>query len=294
MRDPGATEGLCISPAFPSCCSWPPSRSRPRPRGRRASSATPSPRRTRGCRPRRRAGREIWMFATAFNDRFFTYSYPQRIGGGDRLVRVPARRPPGRPVRRLGRDPRSRLLRARRPRLPGALADRDLRAALVPGRRRAARLRRARGLRRPGLRLRGRAVRRLDAARRGRPAAVGLRPALRDLDGRARLPQVPEPAVRRRRLGADRRLGGLRRVPVRRPGRPGQPAEPALGRLGRAAGADRHGLRRLPHRLRPAEPAGRPRPSGAGRTSTRWSATSTAGCRTCSATGCRRTGSSGS
>jgi hypothetical protein len=31
--------------------------------------------------PQERAGREIWMFATAFNDRFFTYSYPQRIGG---------------------------------------------------------------------------------------------------------------------------------------------------------------------------------------------------------------------
>ncbi len=27
-----------------------------------------------------RAGREIWFFATAFNDRFFTYSYPQRLG----------------------------------------------------------------------------------------------------------------------------------------------------------------------------------------------------------------------
>ena len=134
----------------------------------------------------------------------------------------------------------------------------------------------------------------LDAARRGRPAAVGLRPPLRHLDRGARLPEVPEPAVRRRGLGADRRLGGLRGVPVRRSRRPGQPAEPALGRLGRAAGADRHGLRRLPHRLRPGEPAGRPRPSGAGRTSTRWSATSTAGCRTCSATGCRRTGSSGS
>src|SRR5215510_6837998 len=26
------------------------------------------------------AGREIWMFATAFNDRFFTYTYPQRLG----------------------------------------------------------------------------------------------------------------------------------------------------------------------------------------------------------------------
>ncbi len=30
--------------------------------------------------PEERAGREIWMFATAFNDRFFTYTYPQRLG----------------------------------------------------------------------------------------------------------------------------------------------------------------------------------------------------------------------
>ena len=30
--------------------------------------------------PQARAGREIWMFATAYNDRFFTYTYPQRLG----------------------------------------------------------------------------------------------------------------------------------------------------------------------------------------------------------------------
>jgi hypothetical protein len=30
--------------------------------------------------PAERAGREIWFFATAFNDRFYTYSYPQRLG----------------------------------------------------------------------------------------------------------------------------------------------------------------------------------------------------------------------
>lgn len=34
-----------------------------------------------GLDPSERAGREIWMFATAFNDRFFTYSFPQRLGG---------------------------------------------------------------------------------------------------------------------------------------------------------------------------------------------------------------------
>ncbi len=31
--------------------------------------------------PSERAGREVWMFATAFNDRFFTYTFPQRLGG---------------------------------------------------------------------------------------------------------------------------------------------------------------------------------------------------------------------
>jgi hypothetical protein len=30
--------------------------------------------------PQARAGREVWMFATAYNDRFFTYTYPQRLG----------------------------------------------------------------------------------------------------------------------------------------------------------------------------------------------------------------------
>ena len=212
----------------------------------------------------------------------------------DRLVRDPARRAPGRPVPGLGRDPRPGLLRARRPRLPGAVGDGDLRLPVVPGRRRAARLRRPRGLPRPGLRFRGRALRRLDPARRDRPAPGRLRPLLRHLDRRARPPQVPEPALRRRRLGGDRRLGGLRRLPLRRPGEPRQPAQPALGRLGRAAVPHRHGLRRLPHRLRPAEPAGRPRRSRRGRTSTPWSATSTAASRTCSAAACRRTGSSGS
>jgi hypothetical protein len=33
-----------------------------------------------GLSPSVRAGKEIWFFATAFNDRFYTYSYPQRLG----------------------------------------------------------------------------------------------------------------------------------------------------------------------------------------------------------------------
>src|ERR1700742_1594994 len=35
-----------------------------------------------------RAGREIWFFATAFNDRFYTYSYAQRLGGGIDWFRI--------------------------------------------------------------------------------------------------------------------------------------------------------------------------------------------------------------
>lgn len=38
--------------------------------------------------PSARAGREIWFFATAFNDRFFTYSYPQRIGAAIDWYRI--------------------------------------------------------------------------------------------------------------------------------------------------------------------------------------------------------------
>src|SRR2546422_8292284 len=34
------------------------------------------------------AGAEIWFFATAFNDRFYTYSYAQRLGGGIDWYRI--------------------------------------------------------------------------------------------------------------------------------------------------------------------------------------------------------------
>ncbi len=38
--------------------------------------------------PSARAGREIWFFATAFNHRFFTYGYPQRLGAAVDWYRV--------------------------------------------------------------------------------------------------------------------------------------------------------------------------------------------------------------
>ena len=38
--------------------------------------------------PLERAGREIWFFATAYNDRFYTYTYPQRLGGAIDWYRI--------------------------------------------------------------------------------------------------------------------------------------------------------------------------------------------------------------
>ena len=96
-----------------------------------------------------RAGREIWFFATAFNDRFYTYSYAQRLGGGIDWFRVLAAKREGRSVPRLGRDPRSGLLRAGRSQLPEEEPRGDLRLPVLPGRRQAARIRRQGGLRDP-------------------------------------------------------------------------------------------------------------------------------------------------
>ncbi len=41
-----------------------------------------------GLSPSARSGREIWFFATAFNDRFYTYSYSQRLGGAIDWFRI--------------------------------------------------------------------------------------------------------------------------------------------------------------------------------------------------------------
>ena len=92
----------------------------PGPRPERAQPAN-SPPPTPGSRRASAPAREIWMFATAFNDRFFTYTFPQRLGGAIDWYAHPARRPAGRSLRGLGRHPRPRLLRPRRSRLPGPL-----------------------------------------------------------------------------------------------------------------------------------------------------------------------------
>ena len=159
--------------------------------------------------PSERAGREIWMFATAFNDRFFTYTLPAAHRRRHRLVPHPRGQNGDDLFEAWGAIPDPDCCIPGDPDCPARSPDRDLRLPLVPRRRRAPLLRRPHRLPRPRLRLRGRALRPRDAAWRDRPAAVDLRPLLRHLHRRARPPQIPQPALRPGRLGEDRRLAGL-------------------------------------------------------------------------------------
>ena len=242
--------------------------------------------------PAERAGREIWFFATAFNDRFYTYSYPQRLGaaidwfkilGADRTGTISSRPGARSPIRIAA----SRAI----PNCPATSLDGDLRLPVVPGRRRACC--NSSAAKATAIRPATFADSPFDASTPhgvDRPAPERLRPPLRHLDRRARPAKVSQSALRRGQVAGAQRiageLGGLCQAGVgnRRAARTRR-RQPALRRLGRAAVPHRHGLRRLPHRLRSAEAAGRPEQSGLGEHRRRWSATSTAACRRCSASG---------
>ena len=148
---------------------------------------------------------------------------------GDRLVRHPAAPTGATSCSRPGARSRTRLLRAGRPGLPGALA--RPRPTASSGARATTRCCRSSGATATATRPATSRTRRSTPRRRrrGRPAAERLRSPFRHLDRRARAAQVPEPALRRRRLGDDRRLGGLRRLPLRRSRRPRQPAATGSG-----------------------------------------------------------------
>ena len=94
--------------------------------------------------PSARAGREIWFFATAFNDRFYTYSYPQRLGAAIDWYQDSRGQEQARPLPGLGRDSRPGLLRSRRSELSGAEPRGDVRLPVVHGRRGASEVRRTR------------------------------------------------------------------------------------------------------------------------------------------------------
>ncbi len=212
----------------------------------------------------------------------------------DRLVRRPRRRPPRRPLRGLGRHPRSRLLRPGRSRLPRPLGVRDLRLALVPGRRRAPLLRRPRGLPRPRLRFRGRALRRLHPARR--PPTSARAPAT----STSAPPPAPSACASSPTPASTPPRGRSSAA-----GRATPPSSPTTPRA-RTAASTASGTARSSRRSASAWPAApatspttrrtrpRTRRTPPGRTSTRWSATSTAASPSSSAAASRRTGWSGS
>ena len=161
--------------------------------------------------PEARAGREIWMFATAFNDRFFTYTYPaaaraaRSTGTGSCAPTVAAScsRPGARYPTPTAACRATRTARRARPPRPMASSGARATTTLLSfvGRE---------GYRDPACDFE-------DApfdtstphgARRPAPVACDLR--FGTSTGRARLAQVPEPALRRGGLGEARRLGGLR------------------------------------------------------------------------------------
>ena len=136
--------------------------------------------------PAERAGREIWFFATAFNDRFFTYSYPQRLGAAIDWYSVLGAKNKKDLFQAWGAIPDPDCCVPGDAELPGREPGRDLRLPVVPGRRRAAEARRQGGLSRSRLRLQGRPVRHHHAPRRGRSAPERLRSPVRHLDRGAR------------------------------------------------------------------------------------------------------------
>lgn len=95
----------------------------------------------RGLSPSERAGRAIWFYATAGNDRFHTYTFQQRLGVMIDWFRV--LNSESRPDRfqDVGVDQRPRLLHARIAELSRQEPRRHLRLRLVPGRRDASDLR---------------------------------------------------------------------------------------------------------------------------------------------------------
>ena len=222
-----------------------------------------------GLSPSELAGREIWYKATAGNARFHTYVFQQRVGvlvdwfrvlradqRDDRFAAYGLINDPG--CCTPGTDG-----------CPAKSLDETYGLRLVPGRRGAAQVRRPRGLPRPGVRFpRSRGPSGRSPPQGEGPAAVVVRPRLRHVHRSARLPQVPQPPLRPRPLAEGERrpreLGRLREDAGHRSEVRGLARAPARRRFDRAAVPDRHVLRLLPHRVRPAESPGRPRASQVG------------------------------
>ena len=222
--------------------------------------------RRRSSRPPSAPGREIWMFATAFNDRFFTYSYPAAARRRDRLVRDPAAPTAAATSSRPGaRSPTPTAACPGDPELPGALGDRDLRLPLVPGRRR--RCSPSSAARATATRPATSRTRRSTPRRRTAPSTSARAPATSASAPRPARSACASSPTRASTPRAWEKIGGWEGYAAFLSDDPTSP-DSRLNRLWDGSVEPpvphRHGLRRLPHRLRPAEAAGRPDTSGLG------------------------------
>ncbi len=209
-------------------------------------------------------GRLIWYKATGGNDRFHTYTFQQRIGVLVDWYRV---------LRSDQRDDRfaawgiindPACCKPGDPDCPAKSPDETYGFDWCPGRRRAAQVRRQARVCRSRLRAQGRAARRQGSAHQGRDdrsAPVGVRSQVRHVDGRARLAQVSQSALRCAEVATverrqPRQLGRLPQADDQGDRHPvGRAREQARRRFDRAAVPDRHGLRLVPHRVRSAQSA---------------------------------------
>ena len=199
--------------------------------------------------PEERSGREIWMFATAFNDRFFTYTYPQRLGAAIDWYEVLAAEKRGDLFDAWGAIPDPDCCVPGDPECPARSTDETFGMMWCPG----------------------------DDALLAAVGTDEYRDPACDFEDAAFDATTPHGAMDQRQSACDLRFGtstgalglrkfpnprfdaaawdaaggwtGLRRGAVGRSGESRQPAEPALGRGCRAADPCRHGLRGLSHRL---------------------------------------------
>ena len=214
--------------------------------------------------PSERAGREIWMFATAFNDRFFTYTFPQRLGGAIDWYGILGAEHRGDLFEAWGAIPDPDCCIPGDPDCPARSPTETWGFPWCPGDDELLAFVGREGYRDPACDF-------ADAPFDTSTAhgAADQRQSTCDLyfgtsTGALGLRKFPNP---RFEPAAWEKIGGWEGYAAflsDDPAEPRQPAEPPLGRLGRAAVPHRHGLRRLPHRLRAGQPAGRPRPPGLG------------------------------
>ena len=241
--------------------------------------------------PSARAGREIWFFATAFNDRFYTYSYPQRLGASIDWYKILAAKNKADLFPGWGVTPDPDCCVPGDPSCPAGRSEETYGFQCCKGDEELLKFVGRTGYHRdPACDFKDAPFNAHARAREG-SAAEPLRPAVRHLDRRAWLAQIPQSPLRRREMAQAQRLartlGRLRQVPVRRSGRRrlarqrGCSTARSSRRSGSACLAARATSPTIRRSRRPI------RTIRNGRTSTAWSAISTAASRRSSPRACR-------